>query len=112
MAPSSKGDAALYRRATMLISVPIVILGSHLVVMVADNAPRFDIARVCRLDNAASPGLTDEQPLKKCVSDEQQALHQLQTEWSQFAASDRATGHTATSSYATRIYYEWLPCLP
>ena len=35
----------------MLISVPIVILGSHLVVMVADNAPRFDIARGCRLDN-------------------------------------------------------------
>jgi hypothetical protein len=44
----------------MLISVPIIVLGSHLVTMVADNVPRFDIARNCRLDNAAASDLTEE----------------------------------------------------
>lgn len=95
----------------MLISVPIIILGSHLVVMVADNVPRFDIARGCRLDNAASSRLTEEQPLKKCVNDEQQALQQLQAQWSQFAESDRATCTSATNSDDTPSYVELLTCL-
>jgi hypothetical protein len=95
----------------MLISVPIIVLGSNLVVMVADNVPKFDIARGCRLDSAASSGLTEEQSLKKCISDEQQALQQLQTNWSQFAPSDRATCTTATSSDDTPSYVELLTCL-
>lgn len=53
--------------------IPIIVLGSHLVILVADNVPEFDIARGCRLDNAASSGLVEVQPVKKCVSDEQQA---------------------------------------
>jgi len=95
----------------MLISVPVIILGSHLLVMVADNVPRFDIARGCRLDNAASSGLTEEQPVKKCVSDEQRALQQLQAQWSQFAESDRATCTSATDSDGTPSYVELLTCL-
>lgn len=101
----------LHRRATMLISVPVIILGSHLVVMVADSVPRFDIARGCRLDNAASSGLTEEQPVKKCVSDEQRALQQLQAQWSQFAESDRASCTSATDSDGTPSYVELLTCL-
>ena len=95
----------------MLISVPIMILAPHLVVMAADNVPRFDIARGCRLDNAASSGLTEEQPMKRCESDEQQAFLQLQSQWSQFAESDRATCTTATNSDDTPSYVELLTCL-
>jgi hypothetical protein len=95
----------------MLISVPIIILGSHLVVTVADNVPRFDIARGCRLDNAATSGLAEEQPLKKCVSDEQQARQQLQAQWSQFPKSDRATCTAETNSDDTPSYVELLTCL-
>ena len=58
----------------MLISVPIIVLGSHLAITVADNVPKFDIARGCRLDNTASSGLTEEQPMRKCLSDEQQSV--------------------------------------
>ena len=54
----------------MLISIPIIILGLHLVITVVDNVPKFDILRGCRLDNTALSGLTEEQPLRKCVSDE------------------------------------------
>jgi hypothetical protein len=95
----------------MLISFPIIILGSNLVVMVADNVPKFDIARGCRLDNAASAGLAEEQPLKKCVSDEQQARQQLQAQWSQFPRSDRATCTADTNSDDTPSYVELLTCL-
>ena len=94
----------------MAISIPIMILGS-LAITVADNVPKFDISRGCRLDNAASSGLTEEQPLRKCLSDEQQALQQLQTQWSQFYESDRATCTTATTSDGTPSYVELLTCL-
>jgi hypothetical protein len=95
----------------MLISAPIIILGSHLFIMVADKVPRFDIARGCRLDNAASSSLTEEQPLNKCISDEQHALQQLQTQWSEFATSDRASCTTETTSDDTPSYVELLTCL-
>jgi hypothetical protein len=95
----------------MLISAPIIILGSHLFIMVADNVPRFDIARGCRLDTAASSGLTEGEPLNKCMSDEQQALQQLQKQWSGFASSDRATCTSATTSDDTPSYVELLICL-
>jgi hypothetical protein len=95
----------------MLFPVPIIILGSHLAITVADNVPKFDISRGCRLDNTASSGLAEEQPLKKCVSDEQQALQQLQTQWSQFFESDRTTCTAATTSDGTPSYVELLTCL-
>jgi hypothetical protein len=95
----------------MLISAPIMILGSHLFIMVADKVPRFDIARGCRLDSAASSGLTEEQPLNKCISDEQHALQQLQTQWSDFAQSDRASCTTEATIGDTPSYVELLTCL-
>jgi len=95
----------------MLISVPMIILGSHLTIAVADTVPKFDIARGCRLDNTASSGLAEEQPLRKCMSDEQQALQQLQTQWSQFPESDKATCITTTNSDDTPSYVELLICL-
>ena len=95
----------------MLISVPMIILGSHLTITVADNVPKFDITRGCRLDNTASSGLAEGEPVRKCVSDEQQALQQLQTQWSQFPESDRATCITTANSDDTPSYVELLTCL-
>jgi hypothetical protein len=95
----------------MAISVPIMILGS-LAITVADNIPKFDIARGCRVENTASSGLAEEQPLKKCVSDEEQALQELQTQWSQFSNPDRATCTAATTNTDnTPSYVELLTCL-
>ena len=94
----------------MAISVPIMILGS-LAITVADTVPKFDIARGCRVENTASSGLAEELPLKKCVSDEQQALQELQTQWSQFSNSDRATCTATTNTSDTPSYVELLICL-
>jgi hypothetical protein len=95
----------------MLISLSTMILGSQLVIMVADNVPKFDIERGCRVDNAASQGLTEVQPAKKCASDEQQARQQLQAQWSQFPRSDRATCTEETNSDDTPSYVDLLTCL-
>ena len=70
----------------MMISFSMIILGSHLITAVADNVPIFDIERGCRLDSAATQGVDLAQPIKKCVSDGQQARQQLEEQWSQFLA--------------------------
>ena len=95
----------------MLISAPIIVLGSRLAVLVADDVPRFDIERGCRLDNAASSGMAEEQPVKRCVSDERKALEQLRTEWSQYAGPDRVTCTISTNSDGTPSYVELRTCL-
>jgi hypothetical protein len=41
----------------MPISISMVVVGTHLVVAVADRIPAFDIARSCKLDTAATTGL-------------------------------------------------------
>jgi hypothetical protein len=95
----------------MLISFSAMVLGSNLFIAIADNVPKFDIERGCRLDDAASEGLSEAQPLQKCISDEQQARRQLQTQWSQFSSSDRRTCVADTNTDSTPSYVELLTCL-
>ena len=61
----------------MAISFSMIVMSSQLVVAVADGMPNFDIARSCKLDVAATAGLSDDQSLKSCVNDEQKAKRQL-----------------------------------
>lgn len=95
----------------MLMLFSAAFLSLHLVTMVADSVPKFDIARGCRLDNVASSGITETQPVNKCVSDEQQALQQLRKQWSQFSVLDRTTCTADTNSDSTPSYIELLTCL-
>jgi hypothetical protein len=80
---------------TMPISISMVVVGTHLVVAVADRVPAFDIARSCKLDVAATSGLSVDQSLKNCVNDENRAQRQLVSQWSKFSASSRGTMHSA-----------------
>ena len=41
----------------MPISISMVVVGTHLVVAVADRVPAFDVAQSCKLDTAATTGL-------------------------------------------------------
>ena len=54
----------------MPISISTIVVGAHLVVAVADQVPAFDISRSCKLDTAATGGLSVDQSLKNCVNDE------------------------------------------
>ena len=95
----------------MLISFSTLVLASQLIVTVADTVPKFNIERGCKVDSTAS-GL-DVDSVKSCVQDEQQALDQLQTQWSQFASSDKAmcTSMTIEGGGVPPSYVELLTCL-
>ena len=70
----------------MPLSVSMIVLGSQLAIPVADGVPKFDIVRNCKLDIAATAGLSADQSLKSCISDEQKAQQQLARQWSKFRA--------------------------
>jgi hypothetical protein len=96
-----------------------MLLTSQLIFAVADNVPKFDIPRGCKVDSASAfdPNAGLNATIKRCVDDEQQAKDQLQTQWSGFAASDRAmctretVGEKADQNATPPSYVELLTCL-
>lgn len=95
----------------MPISFPMIVLSSHLVVAVADQVPKFDVAKSCKLDVAATTGLADGQPVKSCVNDEQKAQQQLESQWSTFPAASRAQCSSMEAIGDTPSYVSLLTCL-
>jgi hypothetical protein len=100
---------------TMLISFSMIALTSQLVIAIAGDVPKFDIARGCKIDSAAAfdPNAGMSATIKRCMDDEQQAKDQLQAQWSGFANSDRTmcTGSTTNDSETPPSYVELLTCL-
>src|SRR6266699_1474133 len=99
----------------MLIKFSTLILASQLFVAVADNVPKFNIERGCKADNTNTSGLNTglDETTKRCVLDEQNARDQLQSQWSQFGASDRkmCIRETTEISAVPPSYVELLTCL-
>jgi hypothetical protein len=95
----------------MPISFSMIVLTSQMVVTVADGMPNFDIARSCKLDTAATTGLTVDQSMKSCVSDEEKAKQQLAGQWSKFPAPGRASCTSQESVGGTPSYVSLLTCL-
>jgi hypothetical protein len=60
----------------MLVPVSVIILASQLVIAIADDVPKYDIARGCKIDSAAAfdPNAGMSGTIKRCVDDEQRAL--------------------------------------
>jgi hypothetical protein len=95
----------------MPISISMVIVGTHLVVAVADRVPAFDVARSCKLDVAATTGLSVDQSIKNCVNDENKARQQLSSQWAKFSASGKAQCIPLESVGGTPSYVSLLTCL-
>ena len=95
----------------MAISFPMIILSSQMAVAVADGVPKFDVARSCKLDVAATAGLSVDQSLKSCVNDEQKAKRQLAGQWSKFPAPSRASCISQESVGGTPSYVSLQTCL-
>lgn len=95
----------------MPISILPIAVAAQLVVAVADRVPAFDIARSCKLDVAATAGLSVDQNLKRCVSDENKARQQLSSQWSKFPASSKAQCIPQESIGGTPSYVSLLTCL-
>jgi len=95
----------------MPMSISMIVFGSQLIMPVADGVPKFDIARSCTLDLAATAGLSVDQSLKSCMNDEQKARQQLGTQWSKFPASSRASCTSQESVGGTPSYVSLQTCL-
>jgi hypothetical protein len=97
----------------MLIKFSMIALGTQLVMTVADGVPKFDVQKQCRADSAdaydVNAGLNA--TIKRCVADEQQALTQLEAQWTQFQSSDRSQCTQEQIIGDTRSYVELLTCL-
>ncbi len=90
---------------------PFSMLVLVLVTPVADSFPKFNIERSCQLDREAAEDTNLAQPIEKCIADEKQARQQLEAEWSQFQASDRASCIADTTTDDTPSYVELQICL-
>jgi hypothetical protein len=99
----------------MLLPFSTLVLASQLFMTVANDVPKFDIARGCRADNTNTSGLNTglDESTKGCIHDEQAARDQLQAQWSQFAPSDRAmcTANETDVPGAPPSYVDLLTCL-
>ena len=95
----------------MPFSVSMIALSSQLVVAVASGVPVFDVSKTCKLDLAATAGLTDGQSLKACIQDEKRAQQQLVSQWSKFPASSKAQCIPQESIGGTPSYVSLQTCL-
>jgi hypothetical protein len=95
----------------MPLSFSMIVLSSQMVVAVADGVPKYDIARNCKLDVAATAGLSVDQSLKACIRDEQKAQQQLGSQWSKFPAASRASCASQESIGGTPSYVSLQTCL-
>ncbi|XSC44759.1 hypothetical protein ACF1BQ_046375 [Bradyrhizobium sp. RDT10] len=77
----------------------------------ADGVPKFDIARSCKLDVAATVGLSVDQSLRSCIKNEQKAKQQLAGRWSKFPAPSRASCVSQESIGGTPSYVSLQTCL-
>jgi hypothetical protein len=95
----------------MPISISMIALSSQLVVAVSNGVPVFDVTRTCKLDLAATTGLSDTQSLKACIRDEKRAQQQLVSQWSKYPASSKAECIPQESIGGTPSYVSLQTCL-
>jgi hypothetical protein len=95
----------------MPISISTIVVGTHLVVAVADQVPAFDISRSCKLDTAETTGGPVDQAVKNCVDDENDARKQLVGQWSKFSASSKAQCIPLEGIGGDPSYVSLLTCL-
>jgi hypothetical protein len=99
----------------MLGPVSVMILASQLFIAVSDDLPEFNITRGCKVDSTAAFDLNAglNETIKRCVSDEQKAKDQLQSQWSGFINSDRVMCLASTTNDPTNppSYVYFLTCL-
>jgi hypothetical protein len=92
-----------------MILVPVLIIGAHLAIAVADPIPTLNVEPSCQA--AASGGLGIKQDLSACLDDEKGAREQLVKEWGEFASEDRGLCTRLARTGGSPTYTELLVCL-
>jgi len=86
-----------------------LLLGSGLVIAVADRVPTLNVEPSCR--GAASAGLGTGRTVENCVNGENTARNDLVKNWGQFSASDKGHCLSMISTGGPPSYVELLSCL-
>jgi hypothetical protein len=92
-----------------MIPVPVLLIGAHLTIAVADPVPQFNVEPSCR--QAANGDIGIKQDLSVCLEDEKSARDQLEKEWSQFTPTDRGLCTRLSGTGGAPTYTELLVCL-
>jgi hypothetical protein len=83
-----------------------LLVGSQLVITVADDMPKLDVMPSCRAASAVPPA-----NLQSCLKDEENARTLLAGQWAKFAAGDRATCTRQNAIGGLSSYVMLLTCL-
>ena len=94
----------------MLLPFVPVLLGSQLIIAVADPIPTIDVQNTCRAAAGVFTGTTTQNDVDICVSSEQRAREQIIKDWAQYAPTDRARCVQAGAKVYLPSYVEWLTC--
>jgi hypothetical protein len=87
-----------------------LLLGSQLLVAVADVVPNIDLKKTCTDAASVYGGSPTQNDINTCVSDEQDARGSLVKQWGQFAGNDKQMCVRMSSDYLPS-YVELLTCL-
>lgn len=92
----------------MIVSMSAAVVALQLVAT-ANTVPNFNLDPTCRSvrESGAATGRTKE----SCLRSEQNARDQLNGQWAQFPAADRARCTQSTSAGGVPSYVELLTCL-
>ena len=95
----------------MFLPFAPLVLGSQLVIAVADGVPTIDIQKTCKAAAVVTAGPSAQTDIDNCVSSEQKARDQLVKDWAQYAAADKTRCVQAGPRVYLPSYIEWLTCL-
>jgi hypothetical protein len=95
----------------MFLPFAPLVLGSQLVIAVADGVPTIDIQKTCKAAAVVTAGPSAQTDINICVSSEQKARDQLVKDWAQYAAADKTRCVQSGPRVYLPSYIEWLTCL-
>ena len=88
-----------------------LLIGSGMLINVADAIPRYDVARTCRAAVAMTGGAGQGRTIENCVSGEEAARKDLEKHWVTAPAAERTQCTGSGAVGGSHSYVELLVCL-
>ena len=92
-----------------MMAFAMLLIGSGLVVNVADTVPRYDMKPTCRaaVDMMGNQGRT----VEGCMAGEERARKDLEKDWSKYPSAERTQCAAPMANNRSPSYVELLICL-
>jgi hypothetical protein len=88
-----------------------LLIGSGLLINVADTIPRYDVTRTCRAAVAMTTGSGQGRTIENCVTGEEAARKDLEKHWAKAPAAERTQCTGSGAIGGSHSYVELLVCL-